>query len=67
MKSLIRPLIVWPLLAVLAGAALGCTDDNALYTSDKYVPGYRPRGDTSLAMSHLQARDRDAGADWRQR
>jgi hypothetical protein len=49
--------LVWPLLAALAGLAMGCADDNALYRSDKYIPGYRPPGDTSTALAHSPPRD----------
>lgn len=57
---------VWPLLAVLAGLALGCTDQEyALYRSPKFVPGYTPRGDTSSALAH--APPRAGGAEWRER
>jgi hypothetical protein len=56
---------VWPLIAVLAGLALGCSDEYALYRSPKYVPGYKPPGDDSSVIAHSPPRDRDAA--WRER
>ncbi|MBV8411663.1 MAG: hypothetical protein JOY64_28810 [Alphaproteobacteria bacterium] len=61
MKSL-----VWPLLAALAGLALGCSDsDYALYRSPKLVPGYAPPGDVGVAHAPPSVRDRTT--DWRER
>ena len=39
-----RP-VRWIVLAAVAVLACGCDENNKLYTSDKYVPGYRPSGD----------------------
>jgi hypothetical protein len=55
-ESIMKPL-VWPLLAALMWLATGCTDDYALYRSPKYVPGYKPVGDTSTALVHTPPRD----------
>ena len=58
----------WVALAALAGIAGGCADQNALYTSWKYVPGYTPPGSSSstdLAYDRQQGRYR--GGDWRER
>jgi hypothetical protein len=35
----------WIVLAVVALLTFGCDENNKLYTSDKYVPGYKPSGD----------------------
>jgi hypothetical protein len=60
--------LVWPLLAVLAGLAMACDDEYALYRSPKYVPGYTPRGDSSLpALARAQAYEREHNLDWRER
>jgi hypothetical protein len=59
--------LVWPLLAALAGLAVGCSDpDYALYRSPKFVPGYTPPGDTS-ALAHAPPSERDHPAAWRER
>jgi hypothetical protein len=53
----------WLALAALAGIAGGCADDNALYTSWKYVPGYTPPGSSSstdLAYNRQQSRYHNA-------
>jgi hypothetical protein len=58
--------LVWPLLAALAGLAVGCSDpDYALYRSPKFVPGYTPPGDVGVA--HAPPSERDRTADSRER
>jgi hypothetical protein len=54
----------WIIIAALAGAALGCSEDNALYTSPKYVPGYTPGASSSKLA---QAKEYNPRADWRER
>jgi hypothetical protein len=53
--------LAWIVLAALAGSTGACTDDNALYTSSKYVPGYTPSGYTA----RIPEQDRNRTADWR--
>jgi hypothetical protein len=57
----------WIVMAAVAGMACGCADDNALYTSFKYVPGYKPSGTSSpaLALSYEREHDRNRRYDWR--
>ena len=55
--------LAWIVLAALAGSTGACTDDNALYTSSKYVPGYTPSGYTA----RVPEQDRNRTADWRER
>jgi hypothetical protein len=54
-------------MAALAGVAGGCTDDNALYSNPKYVPGYTPPGSSSAALAYDREHDRNRHYDWRER
>jgi hypothetical protein len=55
----------WIVLAALASSMGACTDDDALYTSTKLVPGYTPSGYTANVPDSRQ--DRNRNADWRER
>ncbi len=55
----------WIVLAALVGSTGACNDENALYTSSKYVPGYTPSGFSAPAYASQQ--DRNRNADWRER
>jgi len=59
--------LLWIALAALAGLAGGCTDENALYTNPKYVPGYTPPGSSSPTLAYNGRRDRNPSDDWRER
>jgi hypothetical protein len=57
----------WNAIAVLAGLALGCAEDKALYTSSKHVPGYTPSGDTpTKALAYIKDQERKTKADSRE-
>jgi hypothetical protein len=56
---------VWIAVAALAGIVGGCADENALYTSPKYVPGYTPSG--YIAHAYDRQYDRGRSSDWRER
>ena len=55
----------WIVMAALAGLACGCADENALYRSFKYVPGYTPSGTSSPALAYNAEHDRNRRYDWR--
>ena len=55
----------WIVVAAVAGMACGCADENALYTSFKYVPGYTPSGQSSPALAYDRGHDRNRRNDWR--
>jgi hypothetical protein len=57
----------WVALAVFAGVAMGCSDDNALYTSPNRVPGYTPSGSPSSALAYAKEHGRDLDSEWRER
>jgi hypothetical protein len=57
----------WIVMAAVAGMAGGCADENALYTSFKYVPGYTPPGASSPALAYDGEHDRNRRYDWRER
>jgi hypothetical protein len=57
----------WSAIAALAVVALGCADNNALYTSSKRVPGYTPSGDKpTMALAYMKEQERKTNADGRE-
>jgi hypothetical protein len=62
MEAIMKPLlrIAVAVLAILAGA---CADENALYTSPKYVPGYTPTGATGPGLAQSGQHDRNRDVD----
>jgi hypothetical protein len=57
---------VWIVMAAWAGMAGGCADESAIYTSPKYVPGYK-LGSSSTALAYDKQHDRNRNSDWRER
>jgi len=56
----------WVFLAAVAILAVGCAEDNKLYTTDKYVPGYKPSGDMP-AKALAYAREHNINTTTRER
>jgi hypothetical protein len=51
--------LVWIVIAAVASTVLGCSTNDPLYTSPKYVPGYTPSGDMP-AKALAYAREHNA-------
>jgi len=51
----------WIVIAAVASTVLGCSTNDPLYTSPKYVPGYTP-GASSAKLA--QAKEYNPNANW---
>ena len=54
----------WIVIAAVASTLLGCSTNDPLYTSPKYVPGYTP-GASSAKLE--QAKEYNPHANWSER